>query len=212
VFDESPTEFTWDYLFDPDVIEENDLDGQIAMRDWPIAAFADAGYYLGDDHPHPPSDLEAARDALADAFPYYRTLWTTNDQHLNLIANEEVYAQHGWDLTGFIAMGQGHPVEMAVPPNGTDGYADAHQLAADAPNRDLAIEFLDHYSSPESSIQQMRNAGNLPINLDARDEMTEEERDQRSVVLENQDRLRMRRYFGNDELETAQNMWQELKG
>ena len=212
VFDEAPDEFSWDYLFDPDMIEGNGLDGKVAMRDWAIAAFADAGYYLGDDHPHPPSDLEAARNALSDAFPYYRTLWTTNDQHLKSIANDEVHVQHGWDLTGFLAMDQGHPVEMAVPPSGTDGYADAHQLAADAPNRDLAIQFLDHYSSPESSIQQMRNAGNLPINLDARDEMSETERDHRSVVLENQDRLRMRRYFGNEELETAQDMWQELKG
>ncbi|WP_280536257.1 extracellular solute-binding protein [Halopenitus sp. POP-27] len=212
VIDEEPDELSWDYLFDPDVIESNDLDGRIAMRDWPIAAFADAGYYLGDDHPHPPSDLEACRDALEAAFPAYRTLWSTQDQHLKLIANEEVVVQHGWDLTGFLAMDQGHPVEMAVPPGGTDGYADAHQLATDAPNPDLAVEFMDHYSSPDASIQQMRNAGNLPINLDARDRMTETERDHRSVVLENEDRLRMRRYFGDEELETAQQMWQELKG
>lgn len=212
VFDEEPDEFPWEYMFDPDVMDENDLRGQVAMRDWAIAAFADAGYYLGDDYPHPPNDLEATRDALDSAFPYYRTLWTTHDQHLNLIANEEVVVQHGWDLTGFLAMDQDHPVEMAVPPNGTDGYADAHQLAADAPNRELAIQFLDHYSSPDASIQQMRNAGNLPINLDARDMMTETESDHRSVVLENEDRLRMRRYFGAEQLETAQNMWQQLKG
>jgi spermidine/putrescine-binding protein len=166
---------------------------------------------LGDDHPHPPSDLEASRDALETAFPYYRTLQATHDQHLKLIANKEVHVQFGWDLTGFLAMDQDHPVEMAVPPNGTDGYADAHQLAADAPNRDLAISFIDHYSSPEASIQQMRNAGNLPINVEARDQMTDSELENRQVVLDNQDRLRMRRYFGNDELETAQNMWQDLK-
>jgi hypothetical protein len=71
---------------------------------------------------------------------------------------------------------------------------------------------MDHYSSPDASIQQMRNAGNLPINLDAREDMTDAERDHRSVVLENEDRLRMRRYFGDEELETAQQMWQELKG
>lgn len=211
VFDEAPSEFSWDYMFDPDVMDENDLSGKVAMRDWPIAAFADAGYFLGDDHPHPPSDLEATRDALEAAMPYFRTLWATHDQHLKLIANEEVVVQHGWDLTGFLAMSQGHPVEMAVPPKGTDGYADAHQLAVDAPNRDLAIAFMDHYSSPDASINQMRNAGNLPINLDARDMMTEEEADIRSVVLENEDRLRMRRYFGQEELETAQSMWQDLK-
>lgn len=211
VFDEDPTEFSWDYLFDTDVMDQNDLEGKVAMRDWAIAAFADAGYYLGDDYPHPPSDLEATSDALAAAFPYYQTIWTTHDQHLKLIANKEVHVQHGWDLTGFLAMDQDHPVEMAVPPSGTDGYADAHQLAADAPNRDLALEFLDYYSSPESSIKQMRNAGNLPINLDARDMMEDSERENRKVVLENQDRLRMRRYFGADELETAQEMWQGLK-
>jgi hypothetical protein len=57
----------------------------------------------------------------------------------------------------------------------------------------------------------MRNAGNLPINVGARDQMTESERANRQVVLDNQDRLRMRRYFGNEQLETAQNMWQDLK-
>ena len=108
-------------------------------------------------------------------------------------------------------MDQGHPVQMAIPPSGTDGYADAHQLATDAPNRDLAISFLDHYSSPESSIQQMRNAGNLPINVEARDQMTDTERANRQAVLDNQDRLRMRKYFGNEQLTTAQNMWQDLK-
>lgn len=210
-FDEAPTEFSWDYLFDTDLMDDAGLDGNVAMRDWAIAAFADTGYYLGDDHPHPPSDLQACRDALQAALPYYRTLWSTHDQHLNLIANKEVHVQHGWDLTGFLAMDQGHPVAMAVPPNGTDGYADAHQLAANAPNRELAIEFMDHYSSPESSIEQMRNAGNLPINLEARDDMTETEREHREIVLENEDRLRMRRYFGDEELETAQSMWQSIK-
>jgi spermidine/putrescine-binding protein len=211
VFEEDPDEFPWGYLFDPEMMDGKDLKGKTAMRDWAIAAFANAGYYLGDDHPHPPSDLEACRDALETAFPYYRTLWSTHDQHLKLIANKEVHVQHGWDLTGFLAMDQDHPVEMAVPPSGTDGYADAHQLAADAPNRDLAISFMDHYSSPDASIQQMRNAGNLPINVEARDDMTETERANRQVVLDNQDRLRMRRYFGNEKLETAQNMWQDLK-
>lgn len=210
-FDEAPDEFPWEYLFDTEVMDQNDLKGNVAMRDWAIAAFADAGYFLGDEHPHPPSDLQACKETLSAAFPYYKTLWATHDQHLKLIANNEVHVQHGWDLTGFLAMDQDHPVEMAVPPNGTDGYADAHQLAADAPNRDLAIKFMDHYSSPESSIQQMRNAGNLPINLEARDKMTETEREHRKVVLENEDRLKMRKYFGNEQLETAQNMWQSLK-
>lgn len=210
-FDDDPTEFSWDNIFDPDVMDEKGLKGKVAMRDWAIAAFADAGYYLGDDYPHPPSDMEATRQALQDAFPYFRTLWATHDQHLKLIANGDVYAQHGWDLTGFLAMDQGHPVEMAVPPSGTDGYADAHQLAADAPNRDLAIEFMDHYSSPDSSIAQMRNAGNLPINLEAREMMSESEREVRSTVIENQDRLKMRRYFGNEKLSQAQEMWQNLK-
>lgn len=211
VFDEDPADFSWEYMFDTDVMDENDLSGQVAMRDWAIAAFADAGYYLGDDYPHPPNDLEASRDALEAAFPYYRTLWATNDQHLNLIANEEVAVQHGWDLTAFIAMDQDIPVEMAVPPNGTDAYADAHQLATDAPNRDLALQFMDHYASSESSIQQMRNAGNLPINVESRDQMTESERENRRIILENEDRFRMRRYFGDDELEMAQNMWEDLK-
>lgn len=211
VFDEPPHEFSWDYLFDPKTMDENNLKGKTAMRDWAIAAFADAGYYLGDDYPHPPSDLQACRDALEAAFPYYRTLWTTHDQHLKLISNKTVHVQHGWDLTGFLAMDQGRPVSMAIPPSGTDGYADAHQLAADAPNRELALEFLDHYSSPESSIKQMRNAGNLPINLKARDKMTEDEREVRKIIFEYEDRLKMRRYFGNEKLQTAQNTWSNLK-
>lgn len=207
-FDEEPT---WEHLYDADTLEEHDLDDRVSVRNHARGQIYATALMLGEDDPNPPSDWDAIEETLLDAFPYYRTLWETYDQHYNLIANDECDIVYGWDLTGFALIDAGEPVQIAMPENGVRGYADSHQLATDAPNRDLALDFIDYMIAPETTLETMNNAGNLPINVEGQDMMDDDAYEAREYVIDNLDRVKVQGYWGDEADERASDLWEQIR-
>src|SRR5690606_32299023 len=95
-------------------------------------------------------ELEKAKAKLAEQKPLVRFYWDDNTAMEQAIASGELVAATAWNSSYVTLKAQGVDVRYMQPKEGILGYCCGLVLMKDAPNPDLAHEFIDAMLSPEA--------------------------------------------------------------
>jgi spermidine/putrescine transport system substrate-binding protein len=190
--------------------------GQIGMIDSYEEAVIFAGLYTGVEDALRPTEeeLEAVRASLEELVPGVRTYWQSEDEFNRLFESGEISLGIYW--SGSAARAQNAfdlPMAFVVPEEGGIGWIDTWTVAADAPNAELAIEWINFMSDPEFYAEWDRVAGApVPANTETLellpdDSMNKQMFSDPEVVA----RLVFQTYIPDEVRQELQLLWQEVK-
>ncbi|MCA9949490.1 MAG: spermidine/putrescine ABC transporter substrate-binding protein [Anaerolineales bacterium] len=153
-FEKNPPD-SWDYIFDPELLEQYASDGVNVLND-PRELTAAALLYLGLDANTPnPEDLEAARDVMLKAKPYWKT-FNSEDYPNSLLIPDEVVLTHGWSGGVATAYWETYNEETedgnwyyAIPDEGAVKWLDNICITASTERYDTAMHFMNYLLEPE---------------------------------------------------------------
>jgi spermidine/putrescine transport system substrate-binding protein len=126
---------------------------KISLRDDAVEAVAIAALATGQDINHP-ADLDAVREKLRALKPQLRTFWSSEDEWNKELAAGTFDVAVYW--SGSAARSKkafGLPVGFLIPNEGAIAWLDGLSLAADAPNPDGGLKFIDFMVSPEHYVR-----------------------------------------------------------
>lgn len=184
--------------------------GMVAFRDDFNDAVMTAAIALGQD-PNNPSDLEAIKKKLKEQKPLNRTYWKTGDEWSKLFANNQIAVGLMWSGQAASMLQEGAPIKFVVPKEGGIGWVDYWAIVKDAPNKDLAIKFIDYMISKEFQESWVKKGGPAPVNSLALDDLSEDFIQENSIGEDILDRLYFISYHGEDVKKAWNELWQEVK-
>lgn len=94
-----------------------------------------------------PAVIEAAKDRLLQQKPLVKTY--TSDHYDQLLASGEVVLAHGWGGQVARAMAERPSIRYVVPKEGATLWADCLVVLKSAPQKQLAMKFIDYLMEPE---------------------------------------------------------------
>ena len=149
---DAPTN-SWDMVFDPEIVSQL-ADCGVTMLDAPTEMLPAAMNYLGlDPQSTETADFEAAAELLASIRPHIR--YFHSSQYISDLANGDVCLSVGWSGDIFQAQARaaeaenGVEIAYVIPDEGALQWFDLMAIPADAPNPDLAHEFINFVMRPE---------------------------------------------------------------
>ncbi|MEL7214359.1 MAG: polyamine ABC transporter substrate-binding protein [Pseudomonadota bacterium] len=171
--DDAPTD-SWALVFDPQYASQLAECG-VTMLDAPTEMLPAAMNYLGlDPKSTDRADFEAAAELLESVRPHVR--YFHSSQYINDLANGDVCVSVGWSGDVFIALYRaeeaenGVTIEYVIPKEGALQWFDMMAIPADAPNPDLAHEFINFIMDPQITADITNyvwyanaNASSLPL-------------------------------------------------
>jgi len=184
--------------------------GEVAFRDDFNDAVMTAAIALGQD-PNNPSDLEAIKEKLKEQKPLNRTYWKTGDEWSKLFANDQIAVGLMWSGQAATMRQEGSPIKFIVPKEGGIGWVDYWGIVKDAPNKELAIKFLDYMISKEFQEYWVKIGGPAPVNSLALEDLDEEFIQENAISEDLLDRLFFISYHGEDVKREWNELWQEVK-
>ncbi|MFX0544311.1 extracellular solute-binding protein [Roseovarius sp. S1116L3] len=138
------------YFFEP----EGDLAGSIAMLSYPDEVVGAAQLYLGIPFcTEDAAEMKKVLDLLMAQKEHVAAY--SSDNIVGRLSSGEVAAHFWWDGEVVRAIGNGAPVEYAMPKEGLVGWMDSLVIPNGAPNRENAIKFIEFMSTPENATAQM---------------------------------------------------------
>ncbi len=153
-FESGPPD-SWAYLFEPDLLEQTAPEGINVLNDQ-RELMAAALFYLG----HSPNsteraELEAARDLILQAKPYWKT-FNSEDYYSTLMEADEIILSHAWSgdaaqafwNTYDEATGEGNWL-FTVPVEGAVRFADNVCIPANSERQETALHFMNYLMEPE---------------------------------------------------------------
>jgi putrescine transport system substrate-binding protein len=144
---------SWNMIFDPEIAAQL-ADCGITYLDAPTEMIPAAMNYLGiDPRSTDEADFEAAAELLMAVRPHVR--YFHSSQYISDLANGEICVAVGWSGDVFQARdraeeaGRGIEIDYLIPEEGALLWFDMLAIPADAPNPDLAHEFINFIMEPE---------------------------------------------------------------
>ena len=123
--------------------------GKVGWRDDPVEAVAFGAIATGQD-PNNPADLDKVKQKLLALKPQLKTFWSSEDEWNKHLQGGDFEIATYW--SGSAARSKKAfklPVEFVIPKEGAIGWFDGLSIAANAPNLDCALKFIDFMVSPE---------------------------------------------------------------
>lgn len=153
-FDENPPD-SWAYLFDPTLLEQYS-DGGINVLNDQRELLSAALAYLGLDlNTQERADLEAARDLILQAKPYWKT-FNSEDYEDSLMVADEVVLSHSWsgDASGAYYATYNEETEdgnwyFAIPKEGGVKWMDNACITKSSQRYDTAVHFINYLLDAE---------------------------------------------------------------
>ncbi|MBK9052110.1 MAG: spermidine/putrescine ABC transporter substrate-binding protein [Chloroflexi bacterium] len=153
-FDENPPD-SWAYLFDPALLEQYS-DGGINVLNDQRELLSAALAYLGLDlNTQERADLEAARDLILQAKPYWKT-FNSEDYEDSLMVADEVVLSHSWsgDASGAYYATYNEETEdgnwyFAIPKEGGVKWMDNACITKSSQRYDTAVHFINYLLDAE---------------------------------------------------------------
>lgn len=199
------------------VLWDSQYAGQIGMSDSYEDAAIIAGLYTGEvENPAAPTedDIPVIQSSLAELVPNVRTYWQSEDEFNRLFESGEITLGIYWSGSAARARNAFDlPMEFVIPEEGGIGWVDVWTVAADAPNAELAIEWINFMNDPEFYLEWDRVAGApVPANADTLEQLPEDSYTRQlfsdPAVL---DRLAFQTYIPAETRDSLLEMWQEVK-
>ena len=127
--------------------------GNVALRDDSVENVYLAALATGQDM-NAPDDLDAIRERLRALKPQLRTFWSSEDEWNKEFAADSFDVAVYWSGSASrSAKTYGLPVGYLIPREGAIAWLDGLSLAADAPNPEGALAFIDFMVSPEHYVR-----------------------------------------------------------
>jgi spermidine/putrescine transport system substrate-binding protein len=191
-------------------------EGKVGMIDSYEEASIIAGIHAGTEAPAQPTedDISTLQTSLEEMVPNVRTFWQSEDEFNRLFESGEITLGVYWSgSANRAATAFDLPIEFVIPEEGAIGWVDVWTVAADAPNADLAIEWINFMNEPEFYLEWDSIAGApVPANLETFNQLPEDSFT-RQVFGDPEvvERLVFQSYIPNETREELQFMWQEVK-
>jgi spermidine/putrescine-binding protein len=153
-FDENPPD-SWAYLFDPELLQ-NYSEGGINVLNDQRELIAAALAYLGYDmNSTDRAELEAARDLILEAKPYWKT-FNSEDYDNSLLVPDEVVLSHAWSGDAALAYYETYDEETedgnwyyAIPQEGAVKWLDNICITASTERYETALHFMNYLLDAE---------------------------------------------------------------
>lgn len=197
---------SWDALWDPAYA------GRVAFFDDAPTAIQTAALYAGEDPQDP--DLDAVREALLELKPATQVYWSSADDWTRGFSAGSVVIGNLWSGLAGTQVAAGDPVTYTIPQEGAPGWLDSWAIVDQAPNEDLAYEFIDWMTSEEFQLrwaQDEDRSSPAPANSlvhEQLDEATAERIQSDPAAIE---QLAMQRDIDQETLTAWTQLWQEVK-
>ncbi len=190
--------------------------GQIGMIDNYEEAVIFAGLYAGVEDALRPSeeDLETVRNVLGDLVDGVRTYWQSEDEFNRLFESGEITLGIYWSGSAARAANAfSLPMAFVIPEEGAIGWIDTWTIAANAPNAELAIEWINFMNDPEFYVEWDRVAGApVPANTETLELLPDDSMNKQLFSNpEVVERLVFQTYIPDDVRQELQLLWQEVK-
>ncbi len=144
---------SWSLIFDPEIVSQL-ADCGVTMLDAPTEMLPAAMNYLGlDPRSTDTADFEAGAELLESIRPHVR--YFHSSQYISDLANGDVCLSVGWSGDIFQAQARaaeaenGVEITYVIPDEGALQWFDMMAIPADAPNPDLAHEFINFIMRPD---------------------------------------------------------------
>lgn len=180
-FEQNPPD-SWAYIFDPEILAQY-ADGGINVLNDQRELMASALIYLGHDpNTQDRAELEAARDVILAAKPYWKT-FNSEDYDDSLLIPDEVIATQGWsgDVANAYWSTYDEATEdgnwyYAIPQEGAVKWMDNLCVTASSERYETALHFINYlldaengaaitnftyYASPNEAAREFIDAGIL---------------------------------------------------
>ena len=146
---------SWAYLFDPAVMEPYASQGINVLNDQ-RELMAAALFYLGlSPNSTERADLEAARDLILQAKPYWKT-FNSEDYYSTLMESDEIVISHAWSGDAAQAFWNTYDEEtgegnwlFTVPAEGAVRYQDNVCIPANSERQETARHFMNYLMDAE---------------------------------------------------------------
>lgn len=197
---------SWQDLWDPAHA------GSVAYFDDVPTAIQTAALYAGED-PYDP-DLDVVRDALMELKPATQVYWSSADDWTRGFSTGAVTIGNLWSGLAGTQVAAGDPVTYVIPEEGAPGWLDSWAIATDAPNDDLAYEFIDWMISAEFQTtwaNDVDRSSPAPANSTVHPELDEETAARIQSDPAAIDSLVLQRGVDADTMRTWTQLWQEVK-
>lgn len=103
-----------------------------------------AAIAAGDPTPSQPQNMDAVKAKLQQLVPQIRTFWQSEDEFNKLFANGDITLGLYWSGSACRAKNAMQlPMGFSIPKEGAIGWVDTWAIPKDAPNADLALEWID---------------------------------------------------------------------
>ncbi|NPV42595.1 MAG: ABC transporter substrate-binding protein [Firmicutes bacterium] len=192
------------------VLWDEKYKGLIAFRDDFNDAVMAAAIALGQD-PNNPSDLTAIKNKLKEQKPLNRTYWKTGDEWSKLFANKQIAVGMMWSGQAASMKQAGEPIKYVVPKEGAIGWVDNWAIVKNAPNKDLALKFIDYMISREFQESWVKKGGPAPVNSEVINNLDEEFIEEMGLGEDILNKLYFISYHGEDVKREWNELWQEVK-
>lgn len=190
--------------------------GKIGLGDFYEDATILAALKDGIANPANPAeaDLPAIQTSLEQLVPNVRAYWQSEDEFNRLFQSGEIALGIYWSGSASRAQNAFDiPIEFVIPKEGAIGWIDAWTIAADAPNAEMAAEWISFMSSPEFYLEWDKRAGApVPANGETLEQLPEDSFTRR--VFGNPEvtgQLAFQTYITPEKREDLLAMWQEVK-
>jgi spermidine/putrescine transport system substrate-binding protein len=123
--------------------------GHVGWRDDALESVQMAALATGQDMNNP-ADIDKVKEKLQALKPQIKTFWSSEDEWNKHMAAHDYDIAVYWSGSAARSKKAFHlPVDFVIPKEGAIGWYDGLSIAANAPNPEGALKFLDFMVSPE---------------------------------------------------------------
>jgi len=199
---------SWSALWDPK------FKGRVIYGDGVPEAWVPAALHAGlDPQDRSPEAIEKVRPVLKEMMSQARTLWSTGDDLVQLLVNEEGWLAVGWDGLARQAAEKVPDITYVLPAEGAQTWVDGLVLVTNAPHPNCAYKFVDWLISDDMQIQEAEINRYSPASAVAAKSLKPElakalfvDKGEESVA-----NLKFYRPFTEEEQQRVSQMWTEVK-
>lgn len=157
--------------------------------------------------------FEAVRAKAEEQMKLNKTLWSSGDDIVQYMMNDEIWLAHAYDGLALRLQQQGKNIKYVIPKEGAQGWFDNLCLVNEAPNPDGAMLFIDFMISKEIQKGVAENVAYAITNQAAADELDPQLRTDIGMEdVENRlSELKFCEFMGVDWNTEVNQMWTEIK-
>jgi spermidine/putrescine transport system substrate-binding protein len=199
-----------------EILWDPEYAGKIGMVDAYEDASIIAGLREGLENPAAPTEEEipVIQESLQELVPNVRTYWQSEDEFNRLFESGEITVGIYWSGSAARARNAFElPMEFVIPEEGAIGWVDVWTVAADAPNPEMAIEWINFMNDPEFYLEWDSVAGApVPANSATLEQLPDDSYTKQLFSdPEILDRLAFQTYIPVETRDALLLMWQEVK-